>query len=143
MLYREAGQFKTSYGADQAIFPIRQELVFIIALLVFLFLIVPWTFNDFWLNSIMIPTMIFALAAIGLNLLTGYAGQLSLGTGGFMGVGAYACYKLTTFFPDVNIIIHVLLSGLFAAGVGFIFVRRNFWKRHRKEFSSTPQLVER
>jgi branched-chain amino acid transport system permease protein len=55
----------------------------------------------------MIPFLILALAAIGLNVLTGYAGQLSLGTGAFMGVGAYACYKLTTIFPDVNIIIHV------------------------------------
>ena len=121
MLYREAGQFKTSYRADQAVFPIRQDQIGIAALLVVLFLVVPLTLNDFWLNSIMIPTMIFALAAIGLNLLTGYAGQLSLGTGGFMGVGAYACYKLTTIFPDVNIIIHILLSGFFAAGVGFIF----------------------
>ena len=42
---------------------------------------------------------IFSLAAIGLNLLTGYTGLLSLGTGAFMGVGAYACYKLTTLFP--------------------------------------------
>ena len=121
MLYREAGQFKTSYRADQAVFPIRQDLIGISACWRLLYLVVPLTFNDFWLNSVMIPTLIFALAAIGLNLLTGYAGQLSLGTGGFMGVGAYACYKLTTIFPDVNIIIHILLSGFFAAGVGFIF----------------------
>src|SRR3712207_7750091 len=45
-----------------------------------------------------------ALAAIGLNLLTGYTGLLSLGTAGFMGVGAFACYKLTTIFPSVNIL---------------------------------------
>ncbi len=121
MLYREAGQFKTTYRADQAVFPIRQDFIGIIAILAVLFVVVPLTFNDFWLKSIMIPTLIFALAAIGLNLLTGYAGQLSLGTGGFMGVGAYACYKLATIFPDVNILIHIFLSGFFAAGVGFIF----------------------
>ena len=51
------------------------------------------------LNAVMIPFLIFSLAAIGLNLLTGYTGLLSLGTGGFMGVGAYACYKLTTDLP--------------------------------------------
>ena len=121
MLYRETGQFKTTYSADQAVFPIRQDLIGIWMLLAFMFAVVPFTFNDFWLNSIMIPTLIFALAAIGLNLLTGYAGQLSLGTGGFMGCGAYACLKLTTYFPDLNIIIVILLSGFFAAIVGFIF----------------------
>ena len=121
MLYRETGQFKTNYSDDQAVFPILQDRIGIGILLAFLFIVVPLTFNDFWLGGIMIPTLVFALAAVGLNLLTGYAGQLSLGTGGFMGVGAYACYKLTTIFPDVNIIIHIMLSGFFAAGVGFIF----------------------
>ena len=69
----------------------------------------------------MIPFLIFSLAAIGLNLLTGYTGQLSLGTGAFMGVGAYACYKLTTIFPDVNIIVWVIASGFFSAAVGAVF----------------------
>ena len=59
----------------------------------------------------MIPFLVFSLAAIGLNLLTGYTGLLSLGTGAFMGVGAYACYKLTTYFPNVNIIIWIAVSG--------------------------------
>ncbi len=121
MFYREAGQFKTSYRADQAIFPIRQDIIGIGLLLAFMFLVVPFTFNDFWLNSIMIPVLIFSLATIGLNVLTGYAGQISLGTGGFMGVGAYACYKLTTIFPDVNILVHILASGFFAAIVGVFF----------------------
>lgn len=121
MFYREVGQFKTTYRADQAVFPIRQDLIGIVILLGFLFLVVPFTFNDFWLNSIMIPTLIFALAAIGLNILTGYAGQLSLGTGGFMGVGAYACYKLVTIFPDTNVIVLILISGLFSALVGILF----------------------
>jgi branched-chain amino acid transport system permease protein len=121
MLYRETGQFKATYKADQAVFPIRQDLIGVVALLVFLFAIVPATFNDFWLNSIMIPTLIFALAAIGLNILTGYAGQLSLGTGGFMGCGAYACYKLITIFPDAPVILMIVLSGFFAAAVGFVF----------------------
>ena len=69
----------------------------------------------------MIPFLVFALAAVGLNVLTGYAGQISLGSGAFMGVGAYACYKLTTIFPDVNIIILVLFSGMFSAGIGILF----------------------
>ena len=69
----------------------------------------------------MIPFLVFTLATIGLNILVGYTGQLSLGTGAFMGVGAYSCYKLTTIFPDVNIIIMVLMSGFFAAGIGILF----------------------
>ncbi len=48
----------------------------------------------------MIPFLVFSLAAIGLNILTGYTGLISLGSGAFMGVGAYACYKLTTVFPE-------------------------------------------
>ena len=75
-----------------------------------------FTGNDFLLQAVMIPFLVFSLAAIGLNILTGYAGLLSLGTGAFMGVGAYACYKLTTAFPGVNIIVWILASGLFSAG---------------------------
>jgi len=120
MFYREAGQFKTSYKADQAIFPIFQDKVglFLIAVAAF---VLPVFGSDFFLNSLMIPFLIFTLATMGLNILTGYAGQLSLGTGAFMGVGAYGCYKLTTLFPDVNILVHILLSGFFAAAIGCVF----------------------
>jgi branched-chain amino acid transport system permease protein len=121
MFYRDSGQFKTTYRADQAVFPIRQDLIAILLLLVFLAVGVPYFFNAFWIDAVMVPTLIFALAAIGLNILTGYAGQLSLGTGGFMGCGAYACYKLVTIFPDTNIILLILCSGFFAAAIGFIF----------------------
>ena len=121
MFYREAGQFKTNYKADQAIFPILQDRIGLGIILAIAAIVLPFFGNDFFLNSIMIPFLIFSLAAIGLNILTGYCGQLSLGTGAFMGVGAYACYKLVTIFPDVNVIIHVLISGFFAAIVGCIF----------------------
>ena len=121
MFYREVGDLKTTYQADQAVLTITQERYAVYALLAFLFLVVPFIADDFWLNTIIIPTLIFSLAALGLNILVGYAGLISLGTGGFMGVGAYACYKLTTIFPDVNIVIHILLSGLFAAAVGVVF----------------------
>src|SRR6266576_3480158 len=105
MLYREAGQYKTSYAADMAVFPILQDRIGIAVILAVAFVLIPATGNAFLLNAIMIPFLIFSLAAIGLNLLTGYTGLLSLGTGAFMGVGAYACYKLTTIFPNVSIII--------------------------------------
>ena len=118
MFYREVGDLKTSYRADSAVLTIAQERYFVFGLLAFMYLIVPFIADDFWLNTIIIPTLIFSLAALGLNLLTGYAGLISLGTGGFMGVGAYACYKLATIFPDVNIVIHILLSGFVAAAIG-------------------------
>ena len=115
MFYREAGQFKTSYAADRAIFPILQDRIGIAVILFLAFVVVPLTMSSFALSSIMIPVLIFSLAAIGLNILTGYTGLISLGTGGFMGVGAYACYKLTTAFPDVNIVLLILVSGFFSA----------------------------
>lgn len=85
------------------------------------YLLVPLVANEYWLQAILIPFLVFSLAAIGLNLLTGYAGQLSLGTGGFMAVGAYVSYKLITAFPDLNVLIIFLLSGVVAAAVGIVF----------------------
>ena len=82
---------------------------------------IPFTINDYWVNSIFLPFLIYAIAAIGLNILVGYCGQVSLGTGGFMAVGAYACYKLMTSFPEVSMLIHVLIAGLITAGVGVLF----------------------
>jgi branched-chain amino acid transport system permease protein len=120
MLYREAGQFKTDYASDQAIFPIRQDRIGI-AIIVAIALAIPFTENDFLINAVMTPFLIFALASIGLNLLTGYTGLLSLGTGAFMGVGAYACYKLTSLFPEVNILIWIVASGFITAAVGAVF----------------------
>ncbi|MFK7860303.1 MAG: branched-chain amino acid ABC transporter permease [Granulosicoccus sp.] len=121
MLYREAGQFKTSYSADQALLPLLQDRIGLLAILTIGFVGIPLLGSEFFISSIMIPFLVFALAAIGLNVLTGYAGQLSLGTGAFMGVGAYSCYKLATYFPDVNIIILILLSGVFSALIGMAF----------------------
>ena len=91
MLYRESGQYKTSYAADQATFPILQDRIGIAIILALAFFVVPNTLSSFTLSSVMIPVLIFSLAAIGLNLLTGYTGLISLGTAAFMGVGAYSC----------------------------------------------------
>src|SRR4051794_33719075 len=117
MLYREAGQYKTSYEADAAVFPLRQDRIAIAVILLIAFVLLPLAASDFMLSSVMIPILIFSLAAIALNILTGYTGLISLGTAGFMGVGGYACYKLTSIFPGINIIVHIALSGFFAAGI--------------------------
>ena len=121
MLYRISGQFKTTYRADQALFPIRQDAVLLLVILACAWVVFPLTASEFQFQTLLIPVLIYALAATGLNILTGYAGQLSLGTGAFMGVGAYACYKLITIFPEMNILVAVLLSGVFSAGVGVMF----------------------
>ncbi|MFK7871445.1 MAG: branched-chain amino acid ABC transporter permease [Roseobacter sp.] len=121
MFYREAGDFSTTYPQDSQTFPIkfdrwRYYLVLFVAIFV-----IPFMINDYWVNSIFMPFLIYAIAAIGLNILVGYCGQVSLGTGGFMAVGAYACYKLMTAFPDVSMFVHVLLAGGITAMVGVLF----------------------
>ena len=121
MIYREAGQFKTSYASDQAVFPIVQDRVLVGVAAFAAFVGVPLVANEYWLQAILIPFLIYTLAAIGLNVLTGYAGQLSLGTGGFMAVGAYSAFKLVTAFPWLNIVVAFLLSGFVAALVGLLF----------------------
>lgn len=121
MFYRTAGQFKTSYHADHALFPVKQDAWLLGLILVLAFVIFPLTASAFTLNALLIPVLIYALAALGLNILTGYAGQLSLGTGAFMGVGAYACFKIITGFPDLNIFVAIALSGFFSAAVGVAF----------------------
>ncbi|MCC0029295.1 MAG: branched-chain amino acid ABC transporter permease [Brucellaceae bacterium] len=121
MLYREAGDFKTSYAADQQTFPIKSERWLFWAFIAFAFLVVPFFVNDYWEKSILVPLLVWSMVALGLNILTGYCGQVSLGTGGFMAVGAFACYKIMTAFPDLNIVICILLSGAVTAGVGVLF----------------------
>jgi branched-chain amino acid transport system permease protein len=121
MIYRETGQFKTSYAADQQIFPIRQDRVGVILLLVAAFVVVPLVAGNYWLNAILIPFLIFALAALGLNILTGYAGQLSLGSAAFMAVGAYAAYNFQVRVEGMPVLVSFVLAGISAAGVGILF----------------------
>ena len=129
MFYREAGQFRTSYAADMAIFPIRQDRIAVWLLLVFAFLIVPvlahlrigWFGHGYIYNALLIPFLILALAAIGLNILTGYCGQISLGAGAFMAIGAYAAYNFSLRVPGMPVPVSILLGGGVAALVGILF----------------------
>lgn len=121
MLYRENGQFKTSYQADQQIFPILQDrIVFWLTLAIIVF-VVPMVFSDYMFRAIIIPFLILALAAIGLNLLVGYCGQISLGSGAFMAVGAYAAYNIALRIPGLNLILVLVLAGVCAMLVGILF----------------------
>ena len=121
MFYREAGQFKASYQADARIFPIRQDQIGIALLMGFLFLVVPFIANQYWLQAILIPVLIFGLAALGLNILTGYAGQLSLGSAAFMAVGAFGTYNFMLRIDGMPFLVALVLGGLCAAAVGILF----------------------
>ena len=121
MLYREAGQFKTSYIADSQIFPIRQDRIGMVILLAVAFFVIPLLGSEYWFSAILIPFLVFALAALGLNILTGYAGQLSLGSAAFMAVGAYAAYNFQLRIEGIPIVVSFLLAGCCAAAVGVLF----------------------
>lgn len=121
MFYREAGQFKATYQEDQQIFPILQDKIGFWAILGFFFLVVPLIANQYWLQAILTPVLIFSLAAIGLNILTGYAGQLSLGSAAFMAVGAFAAYNFMLRIDGMPFLLALVLGGFCAAGVGILF----------------------
>lgn len=121
MLYRENGQYKTSYGADQQMLPILQDRVLMGVLIAFAFIGVPLLAGDYLFLSLLIPFLILAIAAIGLNLLVGYCGQISIGHAAFMAVGAYAAYNLVLRVPQLNFLLVLILAGLIAAFVGMLF----------------------
>ena len=132
MFYREAGDYKTTYQDDNQTFPIKFDRYRYYFVLFVAFALIPFVLNDYWVNAIFMPFLIYSIAAIGLNILVGYCGQVSLGTGGFMAVGAYACYKFMTgidiwlggvqyALPPINIFFSVILAGGVTALVGVLF----------------------
>jgi branched-chain amino acid transport system permease protein len=121
MIYRENGQFKTSYRADQQIFPILQDRVFVIALLALAFVAVPMLASDYLFRAIIIPFLIMSLAALGVNILVGYCGQISLGSGAFMAVGAYGAYNFFVRLPGLPLVPALILGGLCATFFGILF----------------------
>jgi branched-chain amino acid transport system permease protein len=121
MFYRENGQFKTNYRTDQQIFPIAQDRWAVIALLAFAFIAVPLLGSDYMFRAIFIPFLIMALAALGVNILVGYCGQISLGSGAFMAVGAYAAFNFFVRMPDMPLIPALILGGLCSTVFGILF----------------------
>jgi branched-chain amino acid transport system permease protein len=121
MLYRENGQFKTTYRADQQIFPIAQDRYFILALILAAFVVVPALASDYLFQAILLPFVIMSLAALGVNILVGYCGQISLGSGAFMAVGAYGAYNFFVRFEGMPLVPALLLGGLCATAFGILF----------------------
>lgn len=121
MFYRENGQFKTSYRSDQQIFPIAQDRIAIALILAVAFVAVPMLASDYLFRAILIPLVIMALAALGVNILVGYCGQISLGSGAFMAVGAYGAYNFFVRIPGMPLIPALILGGLCATFFGILF----------------------
>ncbi len=121
MLYRENGQFKTSYAADQQVFTIAQDKWFVYGVIAFAFLAVPMLVDEYMFRAILIPFLILSLAALGVNLLVGYCGQITLGAGAFMAIGAYAAYNFFVRIDGMPMLLAMLLGGGVSAGMGILF----------------------
>jgi branched-chain amino acid transport system permease protein len=90
-------------------------------LLIVAYGVIPFTGSEYLLDAILTPFLALALAAVGLNVLTGYAGQVSLGSAAFLAVGAYAAYNFNLRIPELPFLVSLVLAGLVAAIVGLVF----------------------
>jgi branched-chain amino acid transport system permease protein len=120
MFYRECSNFKDSYASDMAIFPIPLDRWGFIFMLFMAFVIVPLFASEYFIANIIIPFYCFSLAAFGLNLLAGYAGQVSIGHAAFMAIGAYASFILYGRY-GVPLVPSILGAGLISAVIGTFF----------------------
>ena len=84
-------------------------------------MLVPYCGNDYWFSAILIPFLVLSLAGMGLNFLTGYAGQLSLGSAAFMAVGAFSAYNFNLRVEGLPFLLSILLGGVVAGLTGVIF----------------------
>ena len=101
--------------------PLLTTRAVLLALGVLVLAVVPLVGNDYWLNSLIIPTIVMGLAGVGLNLLTGYAGLVSLGSAAFMSIGAFSTYNLLLRVPGLPLPAALIVAGLIAAAAGVLF----------------------
>ena len=95
MIHRESGLLKTTYEADMALYPLPIARWAVAAIAALAFLVVPLLLSDYYL-SILNLVSVAIVGALGLNILVGYTGQVSIGHGAFMSVGAYTAANLAT-----------------------------------------------
>src|SRR5215210_6021389 len=95
MFHRESGVFKTSYAADMALYPLPIARWAVAAFAGLFIVIAPLTLGEYYI-SILNLCLIACVGALGLNILGGYTGQISIGHGAFMSVGAYTAANLVT-----------------------------------------------
>lgn len=127
MFYRESRQIITSYLKDNQMIPLRQDRWFFYTFILVMLFVVPRIADDYWFGAILIPVIIFSIATLGLNIITGYTGQLSLGTGGFMLLGAVATFNFllrfdgTTIPFDMPLPLAIFFGGVVTGLVGVLF----------------------
>jgi len=117
MFHRECGYYKTTYAADMALYPLPVAR-WAVAFIALLFLVVPFTLHAYYISIINL-ILVATVGALGLNILTGYTGQISIGHAAFMSVGAYTAANLATRL-DLSFWITLPAGGLMAAAIGAI-----------------------
>src|SRR5438552_3389114 len=125
MIHRECGVLKTTYEADMAFYPLPIARWTVAALGVVFFVVIPFTLHEYFL-SVANLVWIAVIGALGLNILVGYTGQVSIGHGAFMSVGAYTAANLATRLDSpwpVNLVAGGLMAALIGAIVGIPSLR--------------------
>src|SRR5258705_6893731 len=134
MFHRESGVLKTTYEADMGLYPLPIAKWTVAAVAVFFFAVIPLVLHQYYL-SVANLVWIAVIGALGLNILVGYTGQVSIGHGAFMSVGAYTAanlaIRLGSPWP-----VNLLAGGLMAAAIGGL--RRDPVLRHQ---GSHPALA--
>jgi branched-chain amino acid transport system permease protein len=93
----------------------------LLATLLVAFVAIPLFGSTYFLEALMLPFLALSLAGVGLNLLAGYAGQVSLGSAAFLAIGAFAAFNLNLRIGGLPIALNIIISGAIAAAVGIIF----------------------
>lgn len=119
-IFSRAGQYPEKYRDEQRIFKLHEHRILFLFGLLIAFIFIPLIGSDYLFNAILIPYLVLALAGLGLNILTGYTGQLSLGSAAFMAVGAFATYNLELRVPYLPLLVSIFLGGLIAALFGIL-----------------------
>lgn len=119
-LFSKARQFALNYQDEKRMFRLEQHRTLFWFGLAVAFLFIPFVGNDYLFNAILVPYLVLALAGLGLNILTGYTGQLSLGSAAFMAVGAFATYNLELRIPQLPLLLSIFLGGMIAALFGIL-----------------------
>ena len=125
MIHRECGILKTTYEADMALYPLPIARYTVAALAVLFFLVIPLTVDNYYL-SLANLVWIAIIGALGLNILVGYTGQVSIGHGAFMSVGAYTAANFVTRLGSpwpINLLAGGLMAALIGAIVGIPSLR--------------------
>src|SRR5437870_11948111 len=118
MFHRESGVFKTSYAADMALYPLPIARWTVAALLVLFAVVAPLSLHEYYLSIINL-VLIAVVGALGLNILVGYTGQISIGHAAFMSVGAYTAANLVTHL-GAPFWITIPAGGVMAALIGAV-----------------------